>query len=152
MTSNQTRERPMPPWLRRFLAETGRLDTDGVRRKARLRSCRRCGGRVMVGLDAEPCGLPVRVDPTDLSPIAEVLALLQRRATYDLTGRAPNGPWLDYRAAEHIRVERRYPVLPDHRCRSGSPDAVLLRIDAAVLAAFHPYAFVKSASSQEPPF
>jgi hypothetical protein len=147
MSSPGKTHRVMPAWLRRVLVETGRLDTDGVRRKARLRSCRRCGGQVVVGLDAEPAGLPVRADTTDLSPLAEVLALLQRRATYDLTGRAPNGPWLDYRAAEHI-AHREYPVLPDHRCRDG---AVPLRIDSAVLAAFHPSA-VSVETREEPPF
>jgi hypothetical protein len=137
----------MPPWLRQALANAGKLDTDGVRRKARLRSCRRCGGRVVVGLDAEPAGLPVRADPTDLSPVAEVLALLQHRATYDLTGRTPNGPWLDYRAAEHI-AHHAYPVLPYHRCRLGM---MPLRLDPAVLAAFHPSA-LNTATCEEPPF
>lgn len=117
----------MPEWIRHHLTAMGRLNHDGVSRKARLRECRRCGGPVIVGLDHDPCGIPTTTDPTNLDQLAEMLAIALGRRTYSLTG----APTLERRDPWSIAGRRRYPVLADHRCRDGVP----LRIDDTVLRA-----------------
>jgi hypothetical protein len=79
-----------------------------------------CGEHVLTGLDDEPCGMTVRVDPYPLSPTGEVAALRAGRRTY----------WL-----RHGSLERRdqwnipgHPPAPDllvlaeHRCGDRPPD------------------------------
>ena len=104
----------MPAWLRRALEVAGRLDADGVRRKARPGRCRECGAEILTGLDADRCAMPARVDPVPVDGWGEAVALLDGRASYELT----TGLELDYRDDFRISAPRRYPVLVAHVCNS----------------------------------
>jgi len=72
----------IPPWLRQHLIDTGRWSTDGITRRARLRT-HDCGATVLHGLDADNAAGTATVDPTPLDPTGEMLALLGNRPTYD---------------------------------------------------------------------
>lgn len=113
----------MPDHVLAHLIQIGRLDDDGISRRAHARLCRACGAVTMAGLDHDIVAVPVRVDPVPLTPIGEVQVLLTGRRTYDLEYTS-RGYRLDPRFAEHIT---RSPagsvpgrdVVGEHRC--GSP-------------------------------
>src|SRR5262245_8937193 len=107
-------------WLQRLLEATGRVNTDGVSRRARATFCRSCGAGILLGLDAPMAGVAVAVDPTPISALGEALALLDSRTTYSLH-------WSD-----HYELHRRdqysiaakpagtnaYDILAEHKCGS----------------------------------
>jgi hypothetical protein len=74
----------------------------------------RCGRIVF---DAIVEGLPVHADPTPLTPIGELAALLAGRRTYDLARRE-----LWHRDRWRI-CRREHPVVADHRCGIPPPPA-----------------------------
>lgn len=112
----------IPAWLERLLDAQGKLNRDGISRKARAGFCRSCGQVVMRGLDADVAGLPVACDPTPLDRLGEALALLGHRETFELrwTGRTYE---LDHRDASKIAARpagtaRHVDVLAAHSCDS----------------------------------
>lgn len=135
-----TTTKSIPEWLKQHLTDIGRLNTDGVSRRAKLRRCPRCNAPTVTGLDHQPCGVPVHLDPVPLTPAAELVAHRLGRRTFDLTRTPtidPRNPWnLTHR--EHL-------VLPHHYCRDGVP----LRIDNTVLRLFVP---TPPADTEEAPF
>ena len=97
----------IPTWLANTLGDT--------HRSARLRRCTRCGAPILAGLDAPRAALPVRADPTPLTAVGETVALLNRRATFDLID-AGGRKELNWRDSMAISGTRRYPVLAEHAC------------------------------------
>ena len=71
------------PEARDHLERTGRM-VAGATRRARAATCRGCGAKVLDGLDADVCALVATVDPTPLTAIGEVLAVLDGRRTFTL--------------------------------------------------------------------
>lgn len=106
---------PMPDWLRTQLEVAGRLDTDGVARKAKSTHCKACGSCVLTGLDSDRCALVATVDPWPVDAYGELSALLTGRATYSLFGLE-----LVWRDASAVRT-RPCPVLVEHRCGAPIP-------------------------------
>lgn len=97
----------IPTWLQTHIGDTWRTAT--------LRTCPRCGAPILTGLDAPRAGYPVKTDPTPLTVLGETVALLSRRATFDLVtigGRKE----LNWRDQIMIAGPRRYPVLAEHAC------------------------------------
>jgi hypothetical protein len=113
----------LPDWLLHHLADQ---NPDGVSRGARLTRCPRCHTRTLTGLDADRCALAATVDPTALDHLGEYLALATGLRTYTLarrTNASGNPRWeIDERTRWAIaHKERRYPVLPQHRCGTHLP-------------------------------
>lgn len=104
----------MPAHVVAYLVDLGRLDADGVTRRARLTRCRRCGAMVFAGLDHDKVALAVRVDPTPLSPVGELSALLTGRVTYELS--RGDGYRIDERRAGHIGKPTKADVVAEHAC------------------------------------
>lgn len=97
----------IPAWLQRTLGD--------VHRAAGLRTCPRCNSPILTGLDADMCALTARTDLLSVNAMGETLALLTGRRTFDLItvgGRKE----LHRRDECHIKAERTYPVLPEHKC------------------------------------
>lgn len=127
---------PMPDWLRTQLEVAGRLDTDGVARKARSGRCRDCGAEILTGLDSDRCALTATVDPWPVDAYGELSALLTGRATYSLFGLE-----LVWRDASAVRT-RPCPVLVEHRCGNAIPHSPLADISprlAAISSDIPPY-------------
>lgn len=109
----------IPTWLARHLEAIGAANPDGYGRTVRAGICRRCGSSVLRGLDNDRAALPATVDPTPISAIGEVVAILAGAATYDIT--------LGSRRAELHRRNRWHiprrdnPVLADHHCGTTWP-------------------------------
>lgn len=113
----------IPAHVRRHLEATGVLTPDGVSRRARLHPCRTCGRPIVSGLDANVCALTGHADPEPLTAAGEVAALLDGRATYELTDRVDRSE-LDARSAWDIRARpagHSPPVLAGHRCGAPVP-------------------------------
>lgn len=115
----------IPTWLRRHLAETGTM-IEGVTRRARIHTCRKCGAAVLRGFTEEPCSIATTCDPLPLSNLGEAMALLQGRMTFDLARRAGRLE-LDLREQDHIQgsppespgwYRARSDVVAAHRCHS----------------------------------
>lgn len=100
----------IPTWLAHRIGDTHRA--------AGLRTCPRCGAPILTGLDNDTAALTARADPTPLTPLGETLALLAGRPTYNLTTTSGRKE-LHRRDEWHIKGERRYPVIPAHKC--GAP-------------------------------
>jgi hypothetical protein len=108
----------LPEWLAVKLAAD---NPDGVTRSARLGRCDTCRHPVLRGLDGDLAALPVVVAPVELDHFGEYLAVARGCRTYYLARRfsASGRPrWeLDPRWGVHIaNPDRRYPVVPEHRC------------------------------------
>jgi hypothetical protein len=110
-----------PRWLQGLLEAKGAWNSDGVSRRARATFCRKCGAVVLRGLDFEPAGAAVSVDPTPLDAFGEAMALLHDRRTYWLAWRGDRYE-INPRWPEHIRGEPagtgRHDVLAEHRCHA----------------------------------
>lgn len=87
-------------------------------RNASTRRCPTCSQIVLYGLDGDVCALSARVDPTPLTVLGEAVAVISGRGTYNLT-RVGGRQRLYLRDADAIEGDRRYPVVPEHRC--GAP-------------------------------
>lgn len=108
VTAEPVRKPPrIPAWLAHAQGDTYRT--------ARLRTCPRCHAPVLAGLDADICAFSVRADLTPIDETGEALALLTRRRTFDLVSDR-HAKKLYAREEHNIRMSRRYPVLPEHRC------------------------------------
>lgn len=137
----------MPAHLVRHLIAIGRMDADGVSRRAHATSCAKCGAVVMVGLDHDSCAMTVYADPVPLTPIGEVEVLLAGRRTYDLAYTS-RGYRLDPRFAAHIKATPAgsapgVDVVAGHRCGAPRPS----NGQSQILAAYRP-----SESVEECPF
>jgi hypothetical protein len=107
----------IPGWLRQTLIDDGVLSADRVERRARLTRCRRCRQPILVGLDADICAFPARVDPFPVDEIGELKALASERPTYQVhetIGRVE----LDYRTQWHVAgtPPTRCVVFAEHEC------------------------------------
>lgn len=111
----------IPAWLQRTAA-------GDVFRAATLRTCPRCDTVLLVGLDDEIAALTARTEILSLNTVGEALALLSGRRTFDLISIGGRKE-LHRRDEWHITAERRYPVLPEHRC-GASLAAHAMRIPA----------------------
>lgn len=116
----------MPAHLVRHLVEVGRLDADGINRRAHASQCQKCRAVVMVGLDDDKCAMTVRVDPVPLTPVGELEVLLAGRRTYDLGWSAERGYRVDPRSAAHIAAapagsSPAADVVGEHRCGHPAP-------------------------------
>lgn len=74
----------MPAHVVEHLIAIGRMDRDGISRRARPHACPNCHALTIVGLDHDRSALTVRADPSPLSPAGELIALLTGRPTYSL--------------------------------------------------------------------
>lgn len=116
----------LPPSLRDWLVQTGRLNDSGFHEKASAGYCRQCWAFVWRAL--ADGSMPATVDGTPLTREAEAIALIAGRATYDMVWRGKNGYVLDVRNAEKIKA---YPahstpgrdVMVDHICGQELPAA-----------------------------
>jgi hypothetical protein len=122
----------MPDHLVRHLIEIGRIDADGISRRAHATRCRKCTAVVLVGLDDDKCAAPVQVDPPPLTRIGEVTVLLAGGHTFDLTYTSrgyridPRRSW-DIKAHPAGSVEGS-DVVAGHRCGSDPPPSAQSRI------------------------
>jgi hypothetical protein len=114
------------PWLSRLLEAQGRLNTDGVHRHARARFCARCGHTILTGLDADTAAMPIRTDPTPITALGELTALMAGTPTYELRW-LTNHYEIDYRDQHRIKgnppgIWKGGDVLVSHRCELPFPD------------------------------
>lgn len=119
-----------PTWLLEHLIRAGHITERGISRKARVRTCERCGRVALVGLDADVCAFEVAADPLPLSRLGEALALVEGRRTFALV-RTHRGYELDARDASAILgrpagATKRQDVLAEHRCSAPGPGPALL--------------------------
>lgn len=123
-----TRTTPIPAtnrpdtWLTTHLIRTGHLTETGLTRRARIRTCRTCRSLTIAGLDDHTCALEAHTDPTPLTPLAEALAAIEGRPTYNLH-REGGHYVLDPRDPEHITAHpagtrNREDVLRQHLCHT----------------------------------
>lgn len=119
-----------PNWLLDHLIRAGHMTETGLTRRARVRTCDRCGDVALVGLDEDICAFEVAASPRPLSALGEAMALLEQRRTFELI-RTARGYQLERRGADHIesRPAGRTPradVLAEHRCRAPDPADALV--------------------------
>lgn len=120
-----TNPKARPNWLIDHLIRAGHITERGVTRKARVRTCERCGDVALVALDDDVCAFEVAADPSPLTALGEAMALLEQRRTFELTKTA-YGYVLDRRTADQIAgrpagTTPRADVLAEHRCRAPAP-------------------------------
>lgn len=104
--------------IRDHLERTGRM-VNGTTRRARATTCPSCAAKILDGLDADICAMVATTDPTPLTALGEVLALLDGRCTYTLlrdAGRLVLDSRPDYRIAAMPAGTGTFDVLPEHRC------------------------------------
>lgn len=120
----------IPNWLAQHLVDQGRMDVNGVGRRARAKRCPQCRQYVLAGLDADLCAEAVMVDATALSALGEALALTGGRNTYALR-RSLAGFRLDHRHRWEIASRPagspgiRYDVVARHECGAAPPPDLL---------------------------
>jgi hypothetical protein len=122
-----TRE-PMPEHVRRYLELIGRIDADGITRKARIRFCNKCHAITIRGLDHNRCADTAIVDPAPLTVVSELEALLAGRSTYELN--AAEGYYrIDVRWSWHIAGHpagmTNGDVVAEHKCPGTAPSSTL---------------------------
>jgi hypothetical protein len=102
---------PQPPWI----AAKAELGSD----EARTRPCPRCGAPTLCARAGRIAALDVTADPTPITPLQEIQALLDGRLTWHLVPSAlPGAPArITWREPTHIRAgPARWPVIADHQC------------------------------------
>lgn len=127
----------MPDHVVRHLITQGRLDSDGVGRRARLRACRRCGQFTATGLDHDRVAMRAIVDLAPLNPAGELVALLTGRRTY-LLGFENNAYRIDIRWPESIAARpagtlRNCDVVAEHKCNAKQLAHIESRIELVTL-------------------
>lgn len=111
----------LPKWQRERLAEMIEADAG----KVRAGPCNRCGREVLRGQDMVVPRITneVTVDAHEVDQLGELLATLRGARTYNFT--KLGGRWeLSQRWPEHIKPERKWPVLVAHDCAVVNPPAV----------------------------
>lgn len=115
--------------LHEHLVRAGHVTETGVMRRVTARSCRRCGGPVIVGLDAMVGAFEATADPQPLNRIGEAVATLEGRRTWALNreeARYVLNPRDALEIAYHPATSRaREDVVREHRCRTPSPPNAL---------------------------
>lgn len=109
--------RPERPWLADKIA--------AAQRRAKLTACKRCGAKVLRGLDDDVAALDTTVDAEPVSAAGELAAIADGLRTYELYGDD-----LSYRTLYwHVRYasETTRPVHVEHRC----PEKANVRAGAA---------------------
>lgn len=92
------------------------------RRAAVHATCRRCGAAILHGPDADLCALTAAVDPWQLDPVAEILALLDGRATYAAFTRGDGRTEIEGRDTFGVTSQPRNGiVVGEHRCGTRPP-------------------------------
>lgn len=87
-----------------------------AQRAAQPGTCRRCGGAVLVGDDADTVAVRVTVDAEPITRLVEAVAVLRGLATYD-AAQGGAGVELWHRYPHHLESPHtRYPIHPEHRC------------------------------------
>jgi hypothetical protein len=119
-----------PNWLIDHLIRAGHMTESGVTRRARVRTCDRCGDVALVALDDDMCAFEVAADPHPLTALGEAMALLEQRRTFELT-KSAGGYQLDRRGPGQITgrpagTTPRADVLAEHRCRTPDPPPAFL--------------------------
>jgi hypothetical protein len=115
-----------------------------------LIKCRKCGQPVMA---CTVSGMDRHIDPAALTQAGELAVLLSGRATFSL-----RGDTVFSRTPEKIRSgDRRYPVLPEHRCGATIPEQHLDPVwmeaaTAIVIQACGGVVVGKDTIAYEPPF
>lgn len=108
---------PRPDPIAARMVAAGLLDPAVVAsRTARPRYCAGCRELVWRGVDAEASGMVVACDPSPLDRLGEILAVLERRATFSLSYR---GRWeLNDRMTADIQAgnPRNADILVEHSC------------------------------------
>jgi hypothetical protein len=124
-----TKKAPLSDWLKAHLEKTGVIDSDGIGRRARVRTCRGCSNTVLIGLDGDTCALVVEADPVPLSPLGEALALIEGRRTVTLSregGRYVLGIRYDLMIEAHAAgTQLNTDILRSHRCGTDVPTGPL---------------------------
>lgn len=87
---------------------------------ASLHPCPHCRAATIHALDDPLCALEIRLDPIPLTLIPEILALLQKKATYDLIKRGPNHHIIIWRDTFRI-TDRQHTILATHQCPGPIP-------------------------------
>lgn len=115
--------------LHEHLVRAGHVTETGVTRKVTARSCRRCGGPVLAGIDGDVMAFEATVDPEPLNRIGEALAVLEGRGTWALNREADRfvlNPRDSHEIAHHPATTRsREDVVREHRCSTSAPPEVL---------------------------
>lgn len=101
------------------LVAKGAVDSDGIKRTARLVKCFQCSQAVIIGLDGDVAGLPAAADPLALEPNQEYEAMLAKRRTYQLSGPLER-LHLDIRLPMHVGGKERYSIVAEHVCERDS--------------------------------
>ena len=118
----------MPAHVQQALIDAGHMTTDGLTRKAKLRTCPRCRRWILVGLDHGRSAIKVVADPVDLDQLGELGAVLAGRLTFDLWGVE-----MEYRSPVKIRGGQRRRIVGEHLCLNSmtpTPEIVGLFIPA----------------------
>lgn len=121
----------VPQWLAQQLINSGHWDVNAIGRNARGRRCRDCGEWVLAGLDGDRCAEAVHVDPTPLSALGEMVALVGGLGTYALRTESPAFR-IDHRHRWAIARTpagspgQRYDVVAEHRCGAPEPTGPLV--------------------------
>jgi hypothetical protein len=93
----------LPEFVKKRLIASGLMDeATGATRRARARRCEQCRQPVMRGIDADWAGSVVDCDPTPVSALGEVMALVDGRRTYELRYLGDRYE-IDLRTPERIR-------------------------------------------------
>lgn len=129
----------------RHLIRAGHLTESGLSRRARPRPCPHCCAWTIAGLDADVCALETHVDPSPLTPLGEMLALLDHRPTFELV-----------RAEGRFQLERRHAWRITFAPAGSTPRADVLalhRCDATPISgpALAPTAFAEANAATYPP-
>ena len=112
-----TRQRkPLAKW------QQDRLDDkiETTRRAAVLDQCRRCGRPVWRGPDADMSAIGAVADAEPLDAVAEVIAYVSGRCTYDAIPSAGK-THLHYRDPHTHMRHHDWPVYAAHRCEEKTP-------------------------------
>lgn len=108
--------------IKAHLQASGYMDENGVTRRVRAVTCRRCHAPILTGLSADVAAHTAEVDPAPISPLGEALAVLAGRRTYTL--RHLGGKWVvtprsSFAIAGTPAGTGRHDTLAAHRC--GTP-------------------------------
>lgn len=110
----------LPAHVLEHIAATTGIDHTVVSRKARRDHCRRCGGQILRGLDADLIASDTRIDPVPLTPLGEMVARRAGLGTWTLSP-VPPGLAINIRdeAAFSLKPAGTIPrtdIVPGHQC------------------------------------
>lgn len=129
----------MPAYVVAHLIAVGKLDDDGVTRRARPTQCRSCAAVVITGLDHDRVAVSVTVDPMPLSAAGELEALLTKRATFTVRRDGRGSLEINPRDLSQMKARSAGAIagadcVAEHRCTSFPLSGTDSRISAAQAA------------------